>query len=205
MLWQVKPAVYLMACLNASTFGSLSRSFLSLLQHNYLHIGLLSLAVPSPLVLWGSQTSLPSADWEAISLVAPAPSLLWLLSPQSLQALSQLCPWPADPSYLSSVSWEEGKGWKRVVLHWGTLSNYHRPRVQPQWKWKVRTAEIAKNGTGETGWRPGARKGEEWYEEDQTKHISRDCDQIRPRCERSDTAGKVCPFSAEQRWKMCRL
>lgn len=40
----------------------------------------------------GRQTSLPVTDWEAISLLAPAPFLLWLLSPRSLQALSLFCP-----------------------------------------------------------------------------------------------------------------
>lgn len=113
------------------------------------------------------QTSLPVADWEAISLLAPAPFLLWLLSPQSLQALSQRRPQPVDPSIWVQSSGRRGGGWwsgggmkgrrdrGRVVLHWGTAASLKpSPSAsQPQWKSEVRVGEIGKNGTGRTGWR----------------------------------------------------
>lgn len=134
---------------NRSTFDSLSHSLSEIIAHTSVSFitqprWIVSRSGSSFTVgfVRSRPTSLPVADCKAISLLAPAPSLLWLLSPQSLPALSQRCPQPTDPSVWvqwggrrERGGWSSGgmKGWRdrgRVVLHWGTaLSNYHPLKV----------------------------------------------------------------------------
>lgn len=134
---------------NRSTFGSLSHSLSKIIAHTSVSFitqprWIVSRSGSSFTIgfVRSRPTSLPVADCKAISLLAPAPSLPWLLSPQSLLALSQRRPQPADPSEFSEVG--RGIGEDGAVEGWkdgGTvgelcstearqpLSNYHPLKV----------------------------------------------------------------------------
>lgn len=131
LLWQMKPAIEQVACKNLvisplfwalchTLFLRILRTFLSVLQHNYQHIGLWQIV--SSFQCWFTvgfvwQTeSLPVADWGAISLLAPAPFLLWLLGPQSprgsFSALAVTPPIWVQSSGRGEGRMERWRGWK---------------------------------------------------------------------------------------------
>ncbi len=66
--------------------------------------------VAPPLVLWEEDRHLyRSLTERLLASWPPAPFLLWLLSPQSRQVLSQHCPQPADPSIWIHSSGRRGR------------------------------------------------------------------------------------------------